>query len=360
VGQLPPDIKAQLVDGICRPVGSATFDYYSRSAFKKKSNCGVLEQIISKGHIFRIERTENNQICFIHSSPGTGTRLAEIGLDSLPDFEHAFLAFTWSPKEVTFYMQPRIDNSNMLMAKGIPCDYELRVGKNGDVYKVGSKGIDVMGLRITKGGKEVLSPTAIESWNNMLAGIDILLTGKSDQGFIYEVVVTCLIISILVTGMEAYMKKRFIEIESEGISPNEKKLLNSFSSRKERCFGLFREIRKESFDKNISLIEVFVLKRRINFQNYQNIKKAFKSTYGISFGKIFPNSYILEDIQQFIKCRHKIIHTSPIQHGILYFDKKQNNLPVFANKETRKKALQCFKVFIEVIHNATLCLQRID
>ena len=39
---------------------------------------------------------------FFHSSPGTGTRVASIPLGTLPDFEKAFLAFSWSSEEVIF------------------------------------------------------------------------------------------------------------------------------------------------------------------------------------------------------------------------------------------------------------------
>lgn len=80
-----------------------------------------------------------------------------------------------------------------------------------------------------------MQPTAIDSWKETVKAIEILGTGKSDQGYMFETTVTNLSLAILVTGFEAFTKKRFLEIEQEGIKPNIDAIVNSFFPRRERC-----------------------------------------------------------------------------------------------------------------------------
>ncbi len=99
---LPSELEHQIGEAICVPVGTVTFEYSSTEAFKMNSLAGVLVEIPANGHFFRVDRTSERVLRFFHSSPGTGTRVASIPLGSLPDFEKAFLAFSWSPEEVTW------------------------------------------------------------------------------------------------------------------------------------------------------------------------------------------------------------------------------------------------------------------
>ena len=72
-----------------------------------------------------------------------------------------------------------------------------------------------MGASFYKGGKPILQPTAIDAWKETIKATEILGTGKSDQGYIFETAVTNLTLAVLVTGFEAFTKKRFLEIEQE-------------------------------------------------------------------------------------------------------------------------------------------------
>src|SRR3989304_7243449 len=113
------ELTRQIGEAICRPVGSVTFEYSSDEAFRANSRAGVLIEIPSGRHFFRLDRTADRVLRFFHSSPGTGTRVASIPLGTLPNFDRAFLAFTWSPEGVHFYCGPKGIQSELLSAKGV-------------------------------------------------------------------------------------------------------------------------------------------------------------------------------------------------------------------------------------------------
>ena len=162
------EILQQIKEAICRPEGSVTFEYGSPIAFKKDIPGGVLLQIQAKGHIFHLERTDKGLLNFYHSSPGTSTRVASIDLNKMPEFEQAFLAFSWSPKEMSFSCGPRISGASLVSSSGEPSSRKFRVGEDGSIFQIGDKGIEVMEARAYQGGKPVLTPIGIEAWRNTL------------------------------------------------------------------------------------------------------------------------------------------------------------------------------------------------
>lgn len=212
-----PELQAEISAAICRPEGSLTFEYSSVQAFKKEQHPRLLLQIPAGGHLFRLERVEGRRLQFFHASPGTGTRVATIDLADLPDFDKAFLAFTWSPQEVCFYCGPRVPGTALLSAKAEQSSRQFQVGADGSVHQIGDVGVEMMGVRVRRAGQRVLEPTAIQAWGETLKAIEVLETGKSDQGFIFETALAAVTLSVLVTGLEAYAKARFIEVETEGI-----------------------------------------------------------------------------------------------------------------------------------------------
>ena len=115
---LPSELAHQIGDAICVPVGTIAFEYSSTEAFKQNSVAGILVDIPTNGHFFRVDRTADRVLRFFHSSPGTGTRVASIPLRSLPDFEKASLAFSWSPEEIMFCCTPQGVETELLTAKG--------------------------------------------------------------------------------------------------------------------------------------------------------------------------------------------------------------------------------------------------
>jgi hypothetical protein len=353
--QLQSDLERQIGEAICMPVGTVTFEYSSSEAFKNNSLAGILVEITADGHFFRVDRTSERVLRFFHSSPGTGTRVASIPLGTLPDFDKAFLAFSWSSDEVVFYCGPRGIESEMLTAKAVPSSISFRIGSNGQVFQIGDEGVQMMGVRIRQNGQPVLAPTAIEAWQDSITAIDILLTGTSEKGFIFEVVQTGAILSMLVTGLESYAKTRLLELESEGNSADWRALFLAFASKAERESNRLAELEARAAADRESVLTAVVSALKINFQNYDDIKRAYRAAFGIKLGEVGLDSQTLSKLQDFIRYRHRVVHVSPLL-TILNQDKVPPSEPVFANRKLSEEAEACFKSVIEALHRATLNL----
>lgn len=353
---LPSDLAHQIGEAICVPVGTVTFEYSSPEAFKKNSLAGILVEIPADGHFFRVDRTSERVLRFFHSSPGTGTRVASIPLGALPDFEKAFLAFSWSPEEVVFCCGPRGIESEMLTAKAVPSSISFRIGRDGQVFQIGDEGVQVMGVRVRQNGQPVLAPTAIEAWQNTIKAIEILFTGKSEEGFIFEVVQTSAILSMLVTGFESYAKTRLLEVELEGNSADWKTLFLAFASKAERESDRLAELEAKAAAANETVLTVVVNALKVNFQNYDDLKRAYRAAFGIKLGEVGLDSQTLSKLQDFIRYRHRVVHVSPLL-AILNQDKVPPAEPVFANRKLSEEAEACFKSVIEALHRATLSLR---
>lgn len=353
---VPPKVVEQIKAAMCRPEGSVTFEYESPTAFKIGSPEGVLLEIFAGGHLFRLERSAARVLSFIHASPGTGTRIASIDLSELPEFERAFLAFTWTPEEICFYCGPRQEGVNLLSAKGTKSPRQFRIGEDGSVFQIGGEGVDVMGTRAYRGAEPILRPTAIEAWDTTVKAVDVLWTGKSDAGFLYEVVLSNLTLILLVTGLEAYAETRFMELETEGIRPDSAALFEVFSSKPQRVAGVFREMEMEAAETGKSLLRQMVDRGSINFQNYDHLKRAYNRAYGIKLGEIGVSSAALEDLQKLLEYRHRVVHVSPML-GMLEVSSEG---PVFANKALAERARQRFDEVIRKLHAASLALRQHD
>jgi len=356
---IPPDIFKQIKEAICRPEGTVSFKYTCKELFDPAVGRGILVEITSREHLFRIERDEDLMLHFLHSSPGTGTRVASIDLKKAPPSDAVFLAFTWSPKEINFHLGPQVPGAELMSSKGALSKRQLRVGKDGGIYEIGGAGIEIMGVSVYKGGKPVLQPTAIDAWKETIKATEILGTGKSDQGYIFETAVTNLTLAVLVTGLEAFTKKRFLEIEQEGITPDIDAVVNSFFPHKERDAGIAEILKAKAGDTQKTVLQLIVERDSINFQNYQKCKLAYNKAYEIKFGDLGLQSSTVEKIKEFILYRHRIIHISALL-GMLNQPEVPPDKPVFPNKELAADAIKEFDCFVGKLHEATLKLRRKD
>jgi len=356
---IPPNIVEQIREAIRRPEGTVSFEYSSDVLFDPKVSGGILFEIASGAHLFRVERDDELRLSFYHASPGTNTRVATIDLKSVVSSSKVFMAFSWTPAEINFHVGPRIANGQLVSAKGIPSPRQFRVGKDGSIFQVGDTGVEVMGVSVYQNGESILQPTALDAWKSTVKSIGLLLGGSSDEGYIFDVVVTNLTLSVLVTGFEAYCKTRFLEIEQEGIKPNIDALVSRFFSKKERDVGEPDFIASEAEANHTSFLQKIVEKRRIDFQNFGDCKRAYNKAYGIKFGEIGVPSNNLQLLQSIIQYRHRIVHVSSLL-GMLNQPEVPPEEPVFSNREFGNDALKCFDTFIAKLHDTTLHLRRLD
>lgn len=353
---IPRHVHKKIKDAICHPEGTCAFEFHSRDLFEENTGVWVVLELAAGQHLFRLERDHNLFLHFFHSSPGTGTRVASIDLRQVPRVQKLLMAFTWTPTETKLHIGSRALGAKLVTAVGRASPKQFRVGQDGSVYQIGDEGMETGGIYVYHGGRPILEPTAIEAWKETLNAIDILATGQSSEGYMYETVVTNLSLVILITGFEAYSKKRFIELEQEGVSPNISTLIESFFSKRERDRDLAAVLSEEAKELNVSILQRIVSKGTINFQNYEKCKLGFSRAYGIKFGELGLAGNTLMELQSYLRYRHRIIHVSPLINP-LNQERVPPEDPVFSTKDLARKARGQFAEFITRLHAATLALR---
>ncbi|RCW48719.1 hypothetical protein DFR80_1673 [Halanaerobium sp. ST460_2HS_T2] len=352
---IPKNIMNEIKKAMKRPEGTVEFKYECEDIFNPSVAKIIIFEIISGNQLFILERNREMNIVFYHSSPGAGTRATLIKLDRVPKVSKMSYVFTWNHEEINLYIHPLIENYDLIVSKETTPDVKFRVSKDGSVIRLGNKGIDIMQTKIRSGGKKILDPTAIESWNDTLKAIEILKSAQSDKGYMYDVVVSNFIISSLVTGFETYGKTRFIELEKEGIEPNIEELENRVFSSYEKEIDLPEKYKDKSTRENISYIEI-IAQEKINFQNFNECKRAFNKAYGLVFGEIIHNTNKINELKKIINYRHRIIHVSPLI-TMLNENKVPEEEPVFSNDSLSTEAVEVFKYIVDQIHTASLKLR---
>jgi hypothetical protein len=350
---LPPDVLEEIRQEMCRPEGTLEFHYVSEALFDAGVPSGIVLNLEAGAHLFLLVRNERMELVFYHSSPGTGTRAATVNLNSVTPCSRVYIALVWSPSETRLYVGPRVTGGMLVRADGVPSPVRLRKGRDGSIYIIGDAGVEIGHYSVYLDGRLVLEPTAIETWRNTVRAVQMLKKGSSEDGYAFEVLLSNFIIVALVTGFEAYCKKRFIELEEEGITPDLEALVAAFSSQRERAHLTVEDLKAEARARNRPAIEVTAEDRRINFQNYEQAKKAYREAYGIRFGELGASSDDLALLQRLIRHRHSVVHVSPWKGHL----PTPSGEPEFSNLRLVEKAIASFDRFVERLHEATLRLR---
>jgi hypothetical protein len=353
---IPPDIRDQIINHMRRPAGTLTFTYTFAGLFDPSVGRGILIQVVTGGYLFRLARDEDLNLTFTHAAPGTGTRVATVALEPLRGSASINVAMTWSTEEIALYVLDAANPDRMLSAKGTQAPRRFQVGADGVIAEIGGPGVDVLGTTAYVNGKAVIQPPAIEAWHATLAAVRVLLSGSSSEGYMYDVVSANLSIAVLVTGFETYCKRRFLELEQEGITPDIDLLFSIVLKREEkekRGQGEVLEIEQEATARQISLIQLLA-DQRLNFQNFDRCKQYYNKAYGIKFGQdLNLGSGALDEVQRFIRARHRIIHVTPLTPMIFEPGKMDDE-----TMEARtQRAIRVFDTFIQGLHAATLRLR---
>ena len=282
IPSVPREVAEQIRGAMKRPEGTITFRYRFGGLFDPTLGRGVLLEVTTGAILFRLERDPDLHLHFIHSSPGTGTRVASVDLEPLKGTMAVKVALAWAPEKTFLHVADADNPDRSVMGKGSPSQHQFRIGADDTVYQVGDKGVNVMGVSVFRGGQPVLQSTALEAWKSTIEAVKVLLTGSSPAGKLFEVVCTNLTIAILVTGFETYCKRRFLELEDEGLPPDFDGLVRKFLSKAEPGEPL--AIARDAAVDGVSPTRKLVDQNRIEFQNYGRCKAAFNKGYGIKFG----------------------------------------------------------------------------
>lgn len=349
--------ETELVKALKRPEGTFMFAASYNGIFDKSKGKVYLMEVVSGQTVFRLEREGNLDVNFVFSSPGTGARISTVNIEPLKGSSYLQFFLTWSPVTIGLSIGGD-DRRTLLTNEGCRnADYQLLVGSDGNITQVGSKGMQIMNLLVIQNGKAIVENPAIKNWQDTLDAVKILQTGTSTEGHIFENIVSCVSLGVLCTGFETYCRRRFLEIVGECIEPNYSELEKKFFSQGERENGLINQFAQQAKQKGHSLAHELVERRRIDFGNYNNCKDAYSKGYGISFTEdLGVPIQTIQKIVAFIQYRHRIVHVSPLQ-GVLNYYELPAKEPVFANKATTDIAIKSFGTFIEALHIATLKLR---
>lgn len=348
----------RIKQSMCGPEGSFTFEYSSQDLMDASVQGGVIFEIIAGQHFFRLERTNDLLLRLFYSSPGTGTRVSTIDLKSTRHTTAAFIGISWSPNELSLYFGPRNPNSELIGSKGVESSVEFRIGEDGNVYRIGDQDVKVMALEVSVNGETVVRHTAIEAWRNMKMAVEVLGTGRSEEGgYLYEVIVANIGISMLVTGFETYCKARFVELEAEGIIPDSDGLTELMKKEGRMSLKSVNSDQEITRGQGVSVLRKWIIEdRRINFQNFSVCENAYKKVYDIDFTLIFPLLDKIDHLKKFIDHRHNVIHVSAID-GTMNPSISSGPEPVHVNSALLKEALEIFDKFIVSLHEASLTLR---
>lgn len=247
----------QYKDDLKSGSGTLIFKYISKDIFDKNKPYGIIFETIAGEILYKLDRDENFNLKFYRSSPSTGTRLATVNITEISYSENIKIYLSWSPEHINVYAGSLTGAKKLLEGKEQKTHKKFRIANDGSIVELGDDNVIVSGYEIYDNNGKLLELTAIESWEDKLEAINILMEAESKNNkFKFENIISNVIIVTLVNGFESYCKKRFLEIENEGRNPNTKQLIQNFTTKSEKNNDIELKIIAESKEKNISILEV--------------------------------------------------------------------------------------------------------
>ncbi len=334
--------------------GSITFRIKSMGNLfdKNLKKVTVFDLPLSNSHMI-LERDELFHLNLIHISETFGLRVASLDGADYANASGLFLANVWSPKELRLHVGDSEKKIGLRFANGKSMPQKVIKASDGSFVLVGDEGVDVRMLTVKKGSTSIVEPSAKEIFDFRILRTQTLIDNCKKGDFLLETTLVQLGISMLVSSMEVYLQKRFIELEKEGWSSN-------FDALCERMFSAkYTASRKQAIEDLASEAKMSKLeaafqaaRAEMSFQEMRKVRRAYKSCYGIDVdSSVDPK--VVSEISEFVHYRHRIIHAAK-DLSILNEDKVPPEKPVFASKETLERAAKAFSSFVEAFHKGTL------
>jgi hypothetical protein len=333
-------------DLLRRPEGTIAFPAKYPGLHEDVVSANTLFEIVAGAHLFRLRRDPDKTIRAVHASPGGGTYVAAVNLAPLAPSDEIVVILRWTPETLDLDVSA---GSARLHAQGLPSDIRVTVDAEGNVYEFGPA---LAGVRVCADGVMMVSPPAIELWAETAFAVGVLLTGSSpSRDFASIAANSCL--AMLVTGFEAYCQQRFLEIEKEGVPPDVKSCLARLGRADEKVLirnGTFNAVPDARGDFAAALA------KRVNFQNYESARDAFRLAYGVRFKDLGISSYLAGRLKKLIRYRHRIVHVSPAL-VLLNQAEVPPEQPEESSVALAKEAVSVFDRYIRALHTATLRLR---
>lgn len=296
----------------------------------------------------RLERDAKYRLTYFYTTSGLGTSVASVPLAPFASVKNVTAKLQWSPEAIYIEVE---GGGAKRHADGKKTNKVVIPNGEDGVLEFGDDGAELGMFTMHAGDQLVAKASAIKAWEHMLEGCKVLLSGQSDQGFMFEVIQKNFLIVMLVTGFEAYCKDRFLEMEKEGWAADKDALTKVFFSKRERDGGGPDALNDDAKKDGISFAEKLVKTGRIDFQNWDYCKKAYNKGYGIKFSELGLANDQIEHMQRFIKHRHRIVHVSAVDPILEY----NNGEPLFCTKAGLCEGIiEMFSNFIKLLHAKTI------
>ena len=301
---------------------------------------------------FILQREGFYELVFYRISTSYGFRVTRLNISKLKNSRGLHIFVVWSPKGDKLYAGDIERRVGLLGADSVNISTQVIKGKDGSYILIGDEGVDVRMVYVKIGKKIISEPSAIDLFNFSIEKVKILLQNcKGD--FLFETTCVQAGIVLLVSGLEAYFKRRFIELEKEGWKSNVDTLFKTIFSSKYLESRKSEVIEKARSEKK-SILNILVEKRYINFQNLDECKRVFNACYGLKFGEIFKEKpQLIEKVRKIIDYRHKIVHSGR-DVTVINYEEVPDKPPMFASKQLLEEILKNIEEFINVFHKATL------
>ena len=308
--------------------------------------------------LYRLFITPKCVLSFLYSSPGLGALIAQISMDQFGDFDDCLAVLRWSSKGIKLSAGVRPDTGKGIIHvegekwMGL---YPL-VGSNGFVVELSPQ---MQHFQFRIGDKLVAEIPAINYWNFIKENAIELVTIAEEQSNNYnrQILICRLTIVMIVSGFETYARKRFIEMLKEGRTTNEQKFINKFLSTWERSSERIQEIQNIAMKKELSLLAYLIEKRTVNFQDLNQVKRAFTSTFNMRLAdEVTFKSNEFSRVHVFIKYRHLISHSDPALTimNLPKFISHDDEEPEFISLTHVKEAIDIFERLISSINRNSL------
>ena len=323
-------VKEDIDKLICNHSGSFGFSIKASDIINIEQ-CIIYQWVYNK-HIIRIEKDGINYIAY-RASPGIGTIAvyldASIFLEENSS-EYSFM-LTWTPEKFGFRMDS--EKETFIYDYGKQSHKSLKADSQNNISEIGGIGTQIMGMVMISNNEFAVEPTALEQWNDIRTACNHLITHKNNEDFLYNTIIYGQMLCMTVTGFENFLKKRFMELQHEGV-----------------------QIDVDNFQKKFPKGE-----KEINFQSWNDAKKAYKIGYNLAFGK-FTDNKIIDSIKKYLQYRHRLVHSSPITMPLNLEDIQNGKISLsnaeHANAEMLEKAFTAFDNFVSELNKQTLLLER--
>jgi hypothetical protein len=215
-------------------------------------------------------------------------------------------------------------------------------GRDGATYTVGDKGMQVGYFKVRSAGKVLVESPAIDSFRFGTMRLEEVLKHTStlpENLNLVKWTVSQMVIVAVASLLEAYGKKRIVELELENKVKDWKAILKGINYK----LPALQVIAKKNAR---SPIEQLLEERKLNMGDLDAFGRLLEEGFGIKVSDIDR-----EQIYRIISLRQRIVHEGLTSD--MLFDAGQGKPPIFATPEVTQDYVRKTLDFVNAVHERT-------